>query len=524
MGWKLSAALLCAVCAATAAQAQTRGPANAVLGLIVKPQSAGAEGKVSAEMAASLSTTAGRTLHVSRHLSGAATRLGFADWVPHAEAEAIAAALTARPDVRYAVPDYWRHPTAVPNDPLFPSQWYLQAASSVAGAANLPAAWDVVTGSDSVVVAVLDTGILPAHADLSRLLSGYDFVDATNLPINIENDPDPGRDPDPSDPGDAVFADECGTGSPALNSSWHGTRVTGIIGATTDNSTGIAGVDRRAQILPVRVLGKCGGVDSDITDAARWAAGLSVPGIPDNPNPARVINLSLGGIGPCSALYQDVIDEVIGRGVAVIVAAGNEGVFLDSIPVTPAVCDGAITVAATTRQGAETGYTNIGSAVDVAAPGGSDNTVAAGILSTSDSGTTVPLADSDYSPAIGTSFSTPIVSGVAALLLALDGSLTPLQIQLLLRNTARSFPSGTLDGFGDCNTQRCGAGIVDAAAAVTAVQNGAIPGVFPGGRKIEVLGDNSERRGGLAALGGIALALLALPALLAGMRRHFARD
>src|SRR5690606_24970509 len=138
-----------------------------------------------------------------------------------------------------------------------------------------------------------------------RLLPGYDFVSgergaSTFVSANDGN----GWDPDPSDPGDWVTSQEAASG-PLRDcevgySSWHGLRVLGMLGAQTDNGTGIAGGVWQSRVLPVRVLGKCGGYDSDIIAAMRWAAGLSVSGAPANPNPAHIINLSLGSEDACS--------------------------------------------------------------------------------------------------------------------------------------------------------------------------------------------------------------------------------
>ena len=491
-------------------------------GIIVKLAGSAGAARVSAAMADSLSATAGHTLHVARHMSGNATLLRLAAAVDRSTAETAAARIASRADVLYAVPNYRRWPSLLPNDTRYADQWYLHAAVVEPGAANLPEAWDITTGAAATVVAVLDTGLLTSHADLSRILPGYDFVvDNPALNINDNDSPD-GRDPDPSDPGDWVAQDQCLPGFPATDSSWHGTLVTGVISASSDNSLGIAGIDHQAWILPVRVLGTCGGTDADIVDGARWAMGLSVPGVPNNPNPARILNLSLGGFGPCTAVYQEAFDDAEQQGVIVVVSAGNELLDLDveGNDITPAECDGAFTIAATTRQGAETVYTNIGSAVDISAPGGAASTVAEGVLTTSDGGTmTPPLNDSSYEPVIGTSFSAPVVSGIISLALALNASLTPEQLKQVLIFNARDFPDNTTDGFGDCTTSRCGAGLVDAHAVVDAVQSGNIPGFFADGAKIEIFGSNSSRSGGLAAA-GILLVLCVAGVVRQGIRRR----
>ncbi|HRX88224.1 MAG TPA: S8 family serine peptidase, partial [Steroidobacteraceae bacterium] len=230
------------------------------------------------------------------------------------------------PRVEYVVMDERRQPQALPNDPLFVNQWYLQADQPAA--INAAGAWNITTGESDVVVAVLDTGIRYDHPDLGRtenggrMLPGYDFVSGeSNGGFLVAND-NSGRDPDPSDPGDWITSADknlplfanCDTS----NSSWHGTRVAGMIAASTNNSAGIAGGTWGARLLPVRVLGKCGGRDSDILAGMRWAAGLPVPGVPDNPHPAKVLNLSLGSSGSCSAAYAQLLSELNGRGVLVV--------------------------------------------------------------------------------------------------------------------------------------------------------------------------------------------------------------
>lgn len=239
-----------------------------------------------------------------------------------------------RDDVEWAVSEKIETAQVV-SDPLYHQQWhYHQSGVGI----HVQQAWPQATGAD-VVVAVLDTGIL-AHEDIAdRLLPGYDFVSD----LFRANDGD-GRDPDPSDPGDWCPLDAVPI------SSWHGLHVAGTVAAVTDNGVGVAGTARNARILPVRVLGRCGGSSFDITDAIRWAAGVSVPGVPDNPYPAQVINLSLGGSGPCDADYTDAIAQARERGATVVVAAGNSGV--DSADFRPANCEGVITVAATNRNGA----------------------------------------------------------------------------------------------------------------------------------------------------------------------------
>ncbi|MFC5477324.1 S8 family serine peptidase [Massilia suwonensis] len=346
--------------------------------------------------------------------------------------------------IEYAEPDLIMRKMATPTDPMYTQQWHYYETT---GGLRLPAAWDSSTGT-GVKVAVIDTGIRP-HADLSgQYVGGYDFIsDAA-----IGNDGN-GRDADPSDPGDWTAANECAAGEPASSSSWHGTHVAGTIAAKTNNGVGVSGVAYNARVVPVRVLGKCGGYTSDIADAIIWASGGTVSGVPANANVAKVINMSLGGGGACGTTTQNAINSARSRGTVVIVAAGNEN--MNASNSNPANCAGVVTVAATNRNGARAPYSNYGTVVDVAAPGGDANGY---ILSTLNAGTSSPGAD-NYAGYQGTSMATPHVAGVAALMLAKNSALTPDDIEAKLKSTARAFP-------GTCS--QCGTGIVDAAAAVAA--------------------------------------------------------
>ncbi len=366
--------------------------------------------------------------------------------------DAVIAALAADPGVDYAELDAILTPQAVPNDPSYGSQWHYFETT---GGINGPAAWDLSTGS-GVTVAVIDTGYRP-HVDLdSKIVGGYDFIGDTF----VANDGN-GRDSDASDPGDWTNYGDCYAGSPASNSSWHGTHVAGTVAAETDNSQGVAGVAWNANILPVRVLGRCGGYTSDIADGIVWASGGSVSGVPTNSNPAQVLNLSLGGSGSCPSTTQSAVNTARANGATVVVAAGNSNA--NAANSTPASCNGVVTVASTDRSGNRSYYSNYGSVVDLAAPGGETNVTSSdGVLSTLNTGTTTPAAD-NYAYYQGTSMATPHIAGVAALMYAVDGTITPDEVENTLEAQARAFP-------GTCS--QCGAGIVDAAAAVQAVIDG----------------------------------------------------
>jgi serine protease len=368
-------------------------------------------------------------------------------------------AMQARGDVEYAEPDVVMHALSTPNDPLFTDQWhYYEATAGI----NAPGAWDLATGAGAVV-AVLDTG-RTTHPDLTaNWLGGYDFI--SNTTISRDGN---GRDANPQDEGDWYLAGECGSATPG-NSSWHGTHVAGTVAATGNNGLGVTGVAYDARVVPVRVLGKCGGLSSDISDAIVWASGGSVAGVPANPNPAKVLNLSLGGASNnCPAAYKKAITGAIGRGANVVVSAGNSNA--NAAGSTPANCAGVITVAATDRAGNRAFYSNFGSTVEIAAPGGevrletdppgSRTTPQDGVLSTKNDGATT-IGTPSYFTNMGTSMAAPHVAGVVALMLSRNPGLTPAQVLAELQSNARPIPGSCSGG--------CGAGLVDAAATVASV-------------------------------------------------------
>ncbi|WP_342022716.1 S8 family serine peptidase [Arthrobacter citreus] len=365
------------------------------------------------------------------------------------ESAAAVAALAADPDVAFVEPDVLLYPAAAePNDPFYATQWNLRAAG---GGANVAAAWNLGAG-ERQVVAVVDTGIT-AHTDLnSKVLPGYDMISTAGM----AGDGD-GRDADPRDEGDGYVAGACGR-TMGANSTWHGTHVSGIVAASTNNGVGISGVAPGAMILPVRTMGTCGGYMSDISDGIIWAAGGQVPGLPLNPTPARVINLSLGGVSTCSSSMQKAVDYAVGSGAVVVAAAGNDAISASSTQ--PANCTNVVVVGAGDREGARAPYSNFGSIVDIMAPGGTTSRdVTGGIMSTLNSGTSKPARES-YDYYQGTSMAAPHVAGTAALLLAANPALTPAQVERMLVKTARPLP-------GNCSPH-CGPGLLDAGAAMVA--------------------------------------------------------
>jgi serine protease len=427
-----------------------------------------------------LSAAAGASLAYRRAMSGGAHVLTLPYRMTVIEAEAIAARLSEDPNVEYAEPDRRAFPLATPNDTRYSEQWGLQEP---AGGANLPGAWNTTTGDPNLVVAIVDTGLVP-HSDidddvldtLGRVVPGYDFISEDSPGVFFTANDGDARDSDPTDPGDGVTANDCFAGSPAFPSSWHGTHVTGTFGALTNNGIGVAGINWGSMILPVRVLGKCGGYQSDIIDGIRWAAKLADSGSPDhlmNANPAKAINMSLGIDAPCSLTpaVQSAIDDVVAAGVVVVVAAGNSA--SNAANSSPASCNGVITVAANNRAGGRAFYSNFGSVVTITAPGGDTRNIASdGILSTVNKGSLAPQASpggDDYAFYQGTSMATPHVTGVVSLMLSVNPGLNPTQVRQKLQATARAFPTGT------CTISTCGAGIVDAAAAVASANNTTLP-------------------------------------------------
>jgi serine protease len=469
-----------------------------------------------------------------------------------ADVNAVLKKLRTDPAVEFADVDQRRYAHSLPpDDPLFSApldaattntslrsgQWFMQTPGAAAimvngvatqdlSATDAISAWAITTGSTGTVIADVDTGVRFDHPDLlragfgGRLLPGYDFVDqdyntsGTALgTFLIANDGD-GWDPDPSDPGDWISSTDLANplfppatcGNPAANngpsdSSWHGTRVMGVLGALTNNAVGIAGMTWGPYLLPVRALGKCGGYDSDIIAGMQWAAGMPVAGVPDNPYPADIINLSLGGSGACPSQYKNLISTLSGMGVLVVASAGNGGSSVDA----PANCPGVLAVAGLRNVGTKVGYSSFGPEVGVSAPAGNCVTSSGACLrsidTTYNTGLTTPTVNS-YTDQInlnlGTSFSAPIVSGVAALMRAVNANLTPAQLIARMESNAAAFPAntgnlpvcpnvvpdtGSSPGECSCVPGQCGAGMVNALNAVKAALN-PIAAIAAGGNTV----------------------------------------
>ncbi len=459
---------------------------------------------------AALASRTGVSLAFVRSISASTHAVRVDRQYAGAELRALMARVAGDASVEYVAPDLRRYRSLVPTDPLYGAgqvtqQWWLTPPSStLLSPINAEQAWDITTGSTRVVVAVVDTGVLFDHPDLGRyasggkLLPGYDFVGGSGSTdaLFVANDGD-GWDPDPSDPGDWISASDLNlgvfSGCDQSDSSWHGTHVAGIIGARSNNGVGVAGIGWRNWVLPVRVLGKCFGYDSDIIAGMRWAGGLTVPGVPDNPYPARVLNLSLGSPGQCTSPYQDAINQLKAQNVLVVAAAGND---LQSSSDTPANCSGVMSVTALRHVGTKVGFANWGSDVAMAAPGGNCVNLSGDclypIVSTGNTGTQGPdPTGMTYDGEVGTSFAAPMVAGVAGLMLAVNPTLTVDALRTRIQSSARPFvpPDPNLLACSDpsfvpdpnstdpnalmcnCTTTSCGSGMLDAFGAVTAALN-----------------------------------------------------
>jgi serine protease len=457
---------------------------------------------------AGLSTTGSRQITPSMHV------LYLPRTLYGAAVDAALARLRADPAVAFADLDARRYPHEIPNDPLFQpvagsssGQWFMLTPSTAtptsdAAATDAVSAWNITTGNAGTVIADVDSGVRFDHPDLlragfgGRLLPGYDFVgedynSTSGAPLGTyltANDAD-GWDPDPSDPGDWIDAADQANSAlfassrcPIADSSWHGTRVIGVLGAITNNGVGVAGMTWNDYLLPVRALGKCGGYDSDIIAGMQWAVGMSVSGVPDNPYPASIINLSLGGSGSCPSAYQDLLATLNEMGVLVVASAGNASGPVDA----PGNCPGVLAVAGLRNVGTKVGYSSFGAEVGVAAPAGncvnSSGACLRSIDTTVNTGLTSPSLNSytdETNPNLGTSFSAPIVSGIAALMRAANANLTPAQLIARIESSAMPFPPNTAalpvcpatdptTGQCSCVTGQCGAGMVNAYSAVRA--------------------------------------------------------
>ncbi|MCO5400014.1 MprA protease, GlyGly-CTERM protein-sorting domain-containing form [Ralstonia soli] len=464
----------------------------------------------------SVAQAAGSTLQVKRTLATSAQLMGTG-LTDAASIQAAADKIAQDARVAYVVPDRILQPSAVPNDPRFGAQTSLAAPAAVPGGINVASAWDVTLGSPSIVVAVVDTGYTD-HPDLSsKILPGYNFI---SDPVRAGNTS--GRGPDAHDMGDGVTSASqypslsCPTSGVTYPqySSWHGTEVASVLAAATNNGVGIAGVGWNTPIVPVRVSGRCGALLSDTVDGMLWAGGIAVPGAPANANPARVVNVSLGSTGQCSAAEQDAVNQLAARGAIVVAASGNEAAQNAD---APGNCAGAIAVTAHVDTGENASYANVGPQVAISAPGGGCPNSQPSCLTPST--INADSNDGQYSPGnpivrpasltdvvAGTSFSTPEVAGTIALMLSVQPQLSNAQVLAGLQQTARPHPAGTY-----CTTHPgvCGAGLLDAAGAVHYAQQATPAGIGNGSSGSGGSGSGGGGGGGVIPLASAAL-LLAL--------------
>lgn len=506
-----------------------------------------------AERSAALSRRAGVQMTGFRAMSGDTSVLRLSVPLRLSQAREAAARLAADPEVEYAEPDVpVRSYQVLPPDLAYTQRhWHYYAPTDLfidrallgggnkqvttVGGANLPSAWSRTLGSSSIVVAVIDTGVSLTHPEVQdAVLPGYDFVsaDIAPLPTNFVANDGNGRDSDPTDPGDWVTAAEkaqypvCDDGRPEdTASSWHGTHIAATIVGRWGNGvpigsspppagTSIAGIAPQVRLLPVRALGKCGGVASDVVDAIRWAAGLPVPNAPLNRTPARIINLSLGSqSGDCSTTFRNALRDVSDRAL-VVAAAGNEG--LPSVS-APANCPGVLAVTAHTIEGINADYANVGREIALSAPGGGAPTGRNSVIESTDIGYYTWSAvlfgprepesfnqNGQRGPAIGgftgTSSAAAHVAAVAALVLSIEPALSPAELRAVLVENTRPHPAGTYCAQGQAGAGLCGSGLLDAAHAVAAV--------------------SAAGRGGGGALPLAQLFALALLAFAARLRRR----
>lgn len=392
--------------------------------------------------------------------------------------------LRARSDVLSAEPNTVMRPSSVPNDPRYALQWHYPQL-------NLPAAWDSFSSASAVgagvTIAIVDSGILwdksdaaKRHPDfncevapgVAKIAPGYDFAAGDDNPI-----------------------DDALNGGGTAYSGYHGSHVAATAAACSNDAFGVAGVAWAARILPVRVFDGDAGTLSDVAKGIYWAAGVPIPAsagssVPLNPNPAQVINLSLGAQQAPSPLLQDAVNAANAKGAVVVVAAGNSGI--DASSMTPANLQGVIVVGALGAAKELAPYSDYGALVSVVAPGGNFSrrgAAADGVLSvqgcgaaqtdlgssnSGEGGSALPCSGANQPGSgylQGTSMSSPHVAGVIALMMSRQAALlTPPSPLEAGRNWARVLSylrdASSLSGVTNCE-RGCGAGLVDANAAVT---------------------------------------------------------
>ncbi len=316
---------------------------------------------------------------------------------------------------------------------------------------NAPELWKYTTGSSSITVAVIDTGVLPKHPDLAgRLLPGYDFI--SNKAYARDGD---GWDSNATDAGDWIEY-----GLSTHSSSWHGTAVASLIAANADGK-GIVGVAPKVKILPVRVLGAGGGTISDLAAGIRWAAGEKVYNKSTgkyltNKYPAKVINMSLAANVACSdsPTLRSAVEAAHNKGAVLVAARGNDNKELGVSETSPSSCAGVIGVAASDDSGNRATYSNFNGLTDIAAPGG-DYAPNSEVWVASNSGSKSPSSTYNWKDGKGTSYSPPLVSGAAALMFSMGYDKDAVKNALGGSDT----PATAVQTAVNCSG--CGAGILD---------------------------------------------------------------
>ena len=390
------------------------------------------------------------------------------------EARAAAARIAADPTVEFAAPDVRVRLAAagVSNDNYSFLQWPLfprtsgSGGAAAAGGANFVGAWATTRGAN-VVVGVIDSGGVASPDLEGQTVPGYDFVSANSTTdFSTAGDGD-GRDSDPTDPGN--FCAGSGT-TPTIYSNWHGLKVASLIVSLADNTYGIAGAAPLAKVMHLRATGRCGGFLTDVADALKWSVGVHIDGIPDNSAPVQVVNLSISSAPGtvCQPYMQAAVDAAIRRNVPVVVAAGNEGV---NDVGAPANCVGVVAVGGHTRSGDLDVSSNYSPLVTLTAPSGGRcksqgaDCLSGDIIAAGNTGLTTALRPTEVATFFGTSAAAPHVSAAIALIRSLDLTLTPTQITAILKATAKPHAA---DSYCAANFGSCGAGMLDASAAVTA--------------------------------------------------------
>ena len=499
------------------AKASASAPQGVVHGLLLRFRTAPADAQAAtAKLLAAPGLTA---LHFGRSVGNGWVLVEGDRPLPPAQAATLATRLRGSAELSHVLMNGFEQRSIVPNDTLFRDpntpQWWLDdySATTSAGVADFTHAWDTSTGAGAPVMAVLDTGIT-SHPDLdaNMLLPGYNFISNATYAGNGQ-----GRSATALDLGDGITAaqyqanpalyDGCSLDANPANgipSSWHGTLVAGQLAAVSNNNAGVAGIVWNGKVLPVRVAGQCGALYSDMVDGMNWAAGNAVSGVPANPNPAKILVIGFAGVASCSTsdpdanvaaaaqLYEDTITALRAKGVFIVAAAGNQQAAVGR----PANCAGVFAVGSVNRQGYKALYSNYGSAIQLAAPGGDmPNTQQqlrcdsisgvpdGGVVSTFNKGTYAPDTSATgygYAAVSGTSFAAPQVAGTAALMWAVNPALTLAQIEGGLKLSARAHVIAPALGLCTdanngyrctCTTTTCGAGLLDAPEALKYAQS-----------------------------------------------------